>query len=129
MWPPPSGWPKSRSAAGHTWSHWYKCARQADAQGNSSVLSNLWTVTSTGGNVYTNPTMDAGTTGFTSDLTVGSNANWGGGTNNYAVYALVPTNTSATTLTSNNNAYTGGAWSKKYVASFVNPDGAMVGRT
>jgi len=102
-------------------------ARQIDTQGNQSAMSNLWTVTSSG-NVFTNGDFTAGNTGFTSTLTYGTNANWDGSTNNYAVYS-VPVTGAATTLTSNNNAYANGTWGKQYIAGWANPDSKISGNS
>ena len=44
-------------------------ARQIDAQGNESVNSNLWSVSSTGTNLLTNGDLSAGATGFTTTTT------------------------------------------------------------
>lgn len=124
-------------------------ARQVDALGNESVLSNLWTVTSTGGNGVTNGDFSSGNTGFTNQLTQNSYP-INGATDQYTVvnmasigstgYAngngFVNTSYSLTNTTSPTASYAYGTWSKRYIgqsqASYTgiasgNPDGAMTG--
>ena len=101
-------------------------ARQVDAAGNSSVLSNLWTVTSAGSsNAVVNGDFSAGNTGFTTvDVDYTTNVNHFTTANWYAITTNVPTGTAvlgthrAEVTTSNTNL----KWTTDYnVTSTYNP--------
>ena len=115
-------------------------AKQIDALGNESVLSNLWAVIGLGTNQIVNGDFSTDSlTGFT----IGSNTTWtaapnfNGTTNNEGISANVPS--TLETTTSNLSGTTTNAnisWAKKYIgaptavsATYGNPDGAMVGNT
>ncbi|WP_300711907.1 Ig-like domain-containing protein [Limnohabitans sp.] len=108
-------------------------ARQMDSLGNVSVLSNTWTVTAAGSNLLTNGNFASGFTGFSSGLTsTGTTYSYTSTAGGFAVGplsgagAMNPVNT-ATTANSGPTAYTFGTWSKKTIASYVNPNGAFSG--
>ncbi len=101
-------------------------ARQVDAAGNSSVLSNLWTVTSAGSaNAVVNGDFSAGNTGFTTvDVAYTTSMNHVTTANLYAITTNVPTGTAvlgtqrAEVTTSNPNL----KWTTDYnVTSTYNP--------
>jgi len=126
-------------------------ARQVDAVGNSSVLSNLFTATANGGaNLLANGDFSQGNQGFGSTLTYNPTLSLQSAQNVYTVTSsfastspdtyfttawnmsdTVPTDTSSL-----NNAYTFGTWSKQYkghsqanynYTGNQNPDLAMTG--
>ena len=93
-------------------------AKQVDAQGNESVLSNTWTVSTAGTNLISNGDF-ANVSAFNGGLgTKLTGANWLADTSNYA---LQDTSTFlsvvSATSTSAPAAYAGGTWSKSFVNS------------
>ncbi len=116
-------------------------ARQVDALGNESVLSNLWTVNANGVNQFVNGDFSGGNTGFSSSATYTTGSAIAGFTNQYAIKTITSPLTDGATsanLTTNANSgstsYTYGTWSKQYIsvtspraAGFGNPDGTMTG--
>jgi len=101
-------------------------AKQVDALGNESVLSNTWTVSTAGTNLIANgdfASVSAFNSGFGAKLT---GADYLASTSNYAVqdtstWLSVVNTTSSTSPAS----YTGGTWSK----SFVNSTGRLATMT
>ncbi|OYU30014.1 MAG: hypothetical protein CFE39_15715 [Comamonadaceae bacterium PBBC2] len=111
--------------------------KQLDVQGNESVLSNTWTVTTPNG-VVTNGDFSAGNTGFTNDGTyIAGNplttiANYTVETFAAASTQLTMTANVPTTASGINTAYSHGTWTKSSatgstVATRGNPDGTMTG--
>ncbi|PUE41082.1 hypothetical protein, partial [Limnohabitans sp. 2KL-51] len=116
-------------------------AKQVDAQGNHSGLSNLWTVTAPGGtSLIDNGDFSAGSTGFTTEL----NNSPGGvfnSSDNYRITTVADANSAQTyTTTIATSAATTpvtygsglGTWSKASVGgtwqgAVGNPDGTMTG--
>jgi hypothetical protein len=110
-------------------------ARQVDAAGNQSVLSNLYVVNSAATNLISNGDLSQGNTGFTSTITnVLTSAQRMATTNNYAVESIasgqpanIATATTPTLTSPANYAY--GTWTKDYITgtTWGNPDGSMAG--
>ncbi|WP_233254705.1 hypothetical protein [Limnohabitans sp. 2KL-51] len=109
-------------------------AKQVDAQGNQSVLSNLWTVTAPAANVLDNGDFSNGNTGFTSTASYNTSltfANSNVAENRYNITSNTsPLEVQATNITQTGTT-SGIAWSRKYTNSTTstNPDGAFTGNT
>jgi hypothetical protein len=115
-------------------------AKQVDALGNQSVMSNLWTVNASGPNALSNGDFSAGNTGFTSSASFGLQSDWSALANQYAVAPVsglnLVTRTPASTLSNQATASPNLTWSKSFssttdvnqASNFVfNPDGAFQG--
>jgi len=104
-------------------------AVQLDTSGNTSVLSNLWTVSAVGPNLLTNGdfSTDSATApvGFTTDVT------WRDTALTSTQFDAIQTTgyTNVTTSTNASGTTSGISWSKAYIATQGNPDGAMTGNS
>ena len=113
-----------------------------DNVGNTSVLSNLVTVTAAATNGLTNGDLSSGNTGFITELNKVAGGPISGSGNTFNVDTInnlsnvgVPVASSVTTTTTSaNNAYAHGTWSKQFVGhngsnfTAANPDGTMSGQ-
>jgi hypothetical protein len=102
-------------------------AKQVDAQGNQSVLSNQWTVTVPGTNLFSNGDFSAGNTGFTTDAGYQA-TNVNGSSSQKYMIDTKPANSTATPLALTTSSTTNfslangsGNWYDKTVVS-LNPE-------
>ncbi|OYU30400.1 MAG: hypothetical protein CFE39_13655, partial [Comamonadaceae bacterium PBBC2] len=117
-------------------------AKQVDANGNESVLSNLWTVSASGTNMLVNGDFNAGNTGFKSNGAYSGATNPVTGTGNEYTTAYdinnLPAGVNSSVIASaavvkatnkvDTSTYTFGTFTNNYLTGLGNPNGRLTGK-